>query len=160
MTGRCDEVTARTAFAKGAFDLLWKPLDREDLIQAVRCALATYRLRDLIDRHTAKIRRVSQLIERAHLAVQHVESSNPQFAVALDRQRRLEKRTLHCLMGNVQALTNCLTVREDHLRTLRERLASRLEHAHTRAMGRLAEVQPISVTVDEGERSPRGAGWA
>ena len=137
MTGRCDGHTARMAFEKGAFDLLWKPLDRDDLMQVVRCALATYHLRDMVDRQAARIRRLTHLIDRAQ---QPLNSSDPRVADVLARRRRIQKSSLQRMMGNVEMLSKYLAVREDQLTTMRQRLASRLDQAHTRAMGRLADI--------------------
>ena len=137
ITGRCDDFTARMAFEKGAFDLLWKPLDRDDLIQVVRCALTTYRLRDMVDRQADRIRRLTQLIERAQ---QRLTPSNPRVAGVHDRRRRIQESSLQYMMGSVEMLSKYLAVREDQLGTMRQRLGSRLDQAHTRAMGRLAEV--------------------
>jgi FixJ family two-component response regulator len=137
MTGRCDEPTARMAFDKGAFDLLWKPLDRDDLMQVVRCALTTYQLRDMVDRQAVRIRRLSHLIERA----QHCpRSSDSRFGAISDRSRRIQVSSLQRMSRNVEMLSKYLTVREDKLGTMRQRLGSRLDQAQARAMGRLAEV--------------------
>jgi FixJ family two-component response regulator len=136
MTGRCDGQTAQAAFSRGAFDLLWKPLDRDDLIHVLRCALSTYRLRDLIDRQTMRIRRLTQLIERTQRSA---ASSGPRFAAVLMRTQMIEEQSLRRLMSNVEALTKHLEVRQKYLGMLRERLASRLDKAHARATGRLVE---------------------
>jgi len=137
MTGRCDEATGRTAFSKGAFDLLWKPLDRDDLMRVLRCALDTYALRDLIDRQHARIRRLNHLIEQTR---QCMKSSHPQLGGIRDRRRKVEESTVQCMLRNVDVLTKYRTVREDDLRRLRQRLSSRLDAAQTRAEHRLAEV--------------------
>jgi DNA-binding NtrC family response regulator len=136
MTGCCDEHTAQTAFSRGAFDLLWKPLDRDDLIHVLRCALSTYGLRDLIDRQTVRIRRLDQLIERTRRSA---ATSGPRFAAVLQRTQMIEEQSLRRLMSNVEALTKHLACRQTHLGMLRERLASRLDKAHARATARLVE---------------------
>jgi len=137
MTGRYDEATGRTAFSKGAFDLLWKPLDRDDLMRVLRCALDTYGLRDLIERQRARIRRLNHLIEQTR---QCMKSSHPQLGAISDRTRKIEEATAQRILRNVDLLTRYRTAREDHLKRLRQGLASQLDAAHTRAEHRLAEV--------------------
>jgi len=120
MSGCWDERLGRAALAAGAYDLLWKPLDREELAAVLRCALMMYRLQGLIDRQNLKVRRLQELVVAT---TQHHEARHPHFTTVLDRVRRLQEQSLHRIMANIEVL--------------REHLAGHLDTARTRADGHL-----------------------
>jgi DNA-binding NtrC family response regulator len=90
MTGRWDEGVARTALSKGAYDLLWKPLDREELVGVLRCALMTYRLLGRIERQNL---RVLRLHDRILETTQKHDSNNLQFSGVLSGVQSLHRIT-------------------------------------------------------------------
>jgi DNA-binding NtrC family response regulator len=134
MTGRWDEAIGRTALAKGAYDLLWKPLDREELVGVLQCALMTYRLRNLIDRQNLRVLRLHDLILKT---TQKNDPSHLQFAALLSRVRKIQQQSLDRITVNIEVVTKVLRLREHQLQVLREQLAGQLDMARTRANGRV-----------------------
>ena len=134
MSGRWDERVGRTALSMGAYDLLWKPLDREELVGVLRCAMTTYRLRGLIDRQNLRVLRLHDLILAT---TQRNNPCNLRFTAVLSRVQSIQQQSLHRITENIEALTKILRFREHQLQWLREQLSGQLDTARTRADGRL-----------------------
>jgi len=147
ITGGPDEAVTRKAFAMGAFDVVEKPFDREEVGQSIRAAIQTYALRK-------KVVRLSSTLK-------------------LSRQRHLDDRSIHSsqtfhpdctktIMHTAELIKRALPMIEAGLRRVNEALAEaeanacrgcwrRIQRMATRGHSSDASA-PESVTIPDDER--------
>lgn len=129
--------SAEQALSEGAFDVIWKPVARRELLDSVRSALATYRLRQRLTSAEQSVQRLQGLLHAAHERALEVGSlQREQF------ERVKWAATQSCVLSQqvVELIRRRLQHREEVLKKHQIELDARLLAAHRRAVSRLQEV--------------------
>jgi DNA-binding response OmpR family regulator len=125
ITGAGNEAVTRKAFEMGAFDVVWKPFDREEMRQSVRAAIQTYALRKQVVR-LASTRRGSFKQRRL---VHATPGLHPDGAKTILNSSDLIQRALPMIQGAIQRAHQILAEAEAHARRASWRRIQRLDRA-------------------------------
>jgi FixJ family two-component response regulator len=111
LSGHSDVPTAARAMKKGAVDFLTKPVDRDDLLEAIRFSLT----RDAQNRaqqaeHSVLSERTKSLTPREHEVMTYVITGMPNKAIAADLGISLETVKIH--RGRVMQKLEIVSVAE------------------------------------------------
>lgn len=121
------------ALERGAYDVVWKPVERMDFLKTLRCAIATHRLRQRLKSMETRVNRLQDLLRHPGAMPSH---SSQLYAGVIETTRQ-HAATRYGLPSKArEALEKRLRMLEatmkEHQATLDERLTRVAQRANSR----------------------------
>jgi len=135
-----ERTSAEQAVNDGAFDIVWKPIDRVDLLHSVRAALMTYRLRQRLASAEQSVQRLQGLLRAAEDRFREVDQLQ-----RASFEKAKWAATQSCVLSQqaLELIKRRLQYREQVLQKHQAELEARVLAARERAASRIHAVSPM-----------------
>ncbi|WP_447976703.1 response regulator [Candidatus Nitrospira bockiana] len=134
LSGRAEQRLAEQAMHDGAFDVLWKPVEREELVFSFKCAMMVFRLREKLSKSEATAERLQRFIAEASR-----QGERERHSALLEQTLHSARQSYTLSERALEGIKTRLKYRESLRARYEAQLAEWLKRARMRAEARAAQ---------------------